>query len=145
MKIKILALLCSLSIFIPYLSHAEDIPVGHPLRKQLLDAARPSLLFEARDRFRVIELWATNKWAFLCTMVLEQNGELSRTDGWLDIGEAILQKKEGNWVVVSKVENLVLKVEPGVCRLGTLNVQSQLSDTALENALTAPPWSKGRR
>jgi hypothetical protein len=142
---RVIALAFTLALVPINAAFAGDIPVGHPWRKQILDAARPVLLYDSRWRFHVVELWASERWAFLCTFVQDENGHLSRTDDYLDLTLAILERKSGRWVVVSQVDNLVSSEKQAECRPGGLRNNGPLSDKNVEKALKTSPWADGKR
>lgn len=125
---------------------AAEIAVGSSTRKEILDAARPMLLPDNKWKFRVVEIWASEDWAFLCTFEQDEQGRLSSTDESLDIDQVILHRSKGVWQVISVVESFA---EPSSttadCRLGKLAGKSTLTNKIIEDALTQDPWLAGKR
>lgn len=138
-------LLSAALLVVPAAGVAGDVPVGHPWRKQILDAARPTLLYDRNQRFRVVKLWASESRAFLCAFIQDENGGLSRTDDYLDMTMAILARKSGQWVILASVENLVPSMDKAECLPGIPLFTTELSDEILERALLAPPFAEGRK
>jgi hypothetical protein len=140
-----------LGAFLSFPAYSGDISTSNPLRKELLDTVRPIILYDKSNRFRVLELWASERFAFLCALIQDGEGHLSKTDEDFDVVEAILEKKSGKWVIIAEIDNLIPSLPKDSkeireqCRLGYLSSKPELSDTIIEQALKDVPWSTGER
>jgi hypothetical protein len=132
----------ALAGFTSVAANAADVPASHPEYKSLLEASH-SILEPDGGTFRVIRLWASDRWAFLCALALDQHQNLIRTEGNIDLYMVIL-KRTPTWVEAGGLVRFV--EDPATasneCRFNGVDTTKALSDELLEQALRADPWNR---
>jgi hypothetical protein len=124
-----LALACSSA-------YAGDIPEGHPDREPLLEASRPIIEHDGAD-FRVLRLWASDHWAFLCALGQYKDGTLTKLGGNTELFLVVLEKTFGGWQQARG--ELQFIEDPSTakdsCRFQGIDTTGELSDVVIQRAL----------
>lgn len=119
-------------------SLAKDLDRSDPERKVILDDIRSSKEYShlSENKFVVKRIWASDQWAYLCAMVLE-DGSYQRTDDSIDVYQIILKRrglalsKQGvKWIPVAQENGLAESPNKIHCRIAD---EQGLSDKTLEN------------
>lgn len=129
LRLALLALPISLS------TQAAEVPEGHPDRKPLLEASHPLLEHEGAA-FKVIRLWASERWGFLCALGQYKDGSLTQLGGNAELFLAVLERTPV-WKLASGEVRFV--EDPSTagqqCRFRGVDTTKQLSDKLIEQAL----------
>ena len=139
-----------LLLVLPTGSFAGDISVGHPMRHVLLEAARryvdvavPGVMGAANEyRFRVVRLWSSAQYGFLCAFLQNKQGGFTYTDDGAELFIFFLESTPVGWRVATFTEALLpeSKSQPRIrdtepyCFGGGIN-RDAISDAALQSAI----------
>jgi len=117
--------------------------MGHPDREPLLETARPFIEHPGAD-FRVVRLWASDRWGFLCALGEYKDGRLTELGGNTELFVVALKRTFGGWEQASVEVRFVadLKTVGSQCRLRDQDTTKALSDHLIETALRTPTFNE---
>lgn len=104
----------------------NDVPAGSPLRTELntvLHGLEPG--FDGKYVYKV--MWASDRYAYACYLMLEKDGSIQMTDEAYDLSRIVLEKRGGKWVKVSVISGFATTKEATECAL--------VFDGSIDNAL----------
>ncbi|HXU83898.1 MAG TPA: hypothetical protein VN914_21030, partial [Polyangia bacterium] len=116
-------LVCAFLLSAP--AFARDLPRADPERAALLDAARgkQAVKFVVKDLVRAVDL------AFLCALLADEKGRLSKTDESVDVYLAFLVKDGGRWLVLDTGGSLSSDASHVDCQPGRMGGAKKTFDT----------------
>jgi hypothetical protein len=106
--------------------HVRDLPKGDPDRQQILDAVRKIELprHDGKLKFVVRDLFRDGDAAYLCAL-LQEDGQLERTDEDFDVGRWGLRKRADGWHAADVGGGLAERASHVDCRISDREITSR--------------------
>jgi hypothetical protein len=108
-----------------------------PVRKEIVAAVRQHPVFGPfkGSKLDIRRIWASERWGYLCMLVIDKDGQPRRTDDAYDVHQIVLRHDDGKWTPVAQIEGLSESSKAVQC---ATDASGQITDAFLEGVAGNP-------
>lgn len=131
-------LLLTALLFLPTAPALAGKPAPNdPVRTHIVDAARqlPRLSRQTGTRLDIRRIWASARFGYLCTLLIDKDGQYARTAGAYEVHQIVLTREGDKWTPVAGIDGLSESLKHVQCASGT---DGQITDAFLESVANNP-------